>query len=142
MYGCRGKKERAFLLNVNELTLLFFFFVKEPTFFCFFVFVKGTNVFFVFNVSVSFLLRYLPLPLASRLAPLISHPPKSSAVNMVFWKPPPTSENTCLAKSPALDKCKSDDEWRKELPPNTFQVFMMSPALTTDFCASGVFRVI
>ncbi|CAM9577541.1 unnamed protein product [Pylaiella littoralis] len=46
----------------------------------------------------------------------------SSALNMVFWKPPPTSEHTRLAKKPALDKCKPDAEWKEELGPNTFQV--------------------
>lgn len=51
---------------------------------------------------------------------------QSSAVSMLFWKPPPTSEHTRLAKKPALDKCKPDEEWRKELRPNTFQVRRLS----------------
>lgn len=40
---------------------------------------------------------------------------------MQFWKPPATSEHTRLAKKPALDKCKPDTEWKKELGPNTYQ---------------------
>lgn len=41
---------------------------------------------------------------------------------MQFWKPPATSKHTRLAKEPALDKCKPDEEWKKELRPNTYQV--------------------
>lgn len=41
---------------------------------------------------------------------------------MMFWGPPPVSEHTRLAKEPALDKCKSEEEWKAQLRPTAFQV--------------------
>lgn len=58
---------------------------------------------------------------------------QSSAVSMQFWKPPPVSEHTRLAMKPALDKVRSDEEWKKELRPNTYQVSFSDDA-TCFFC--------
>ena len=42
------------------------------------------------------------------------------------WKAPGPDPATNLAKKPVLDRVKSDEEWRKELPPTTFKVLRQS----------------
>ncbi|CAM9166279.1 unnamed protein product [Choristocarpus tenellus] len=41
---------------------------------------------------------------------------------MQFWKTPGPSPLTRLAKIPAMDKCKSDEDWKSSLRPTTYQV--------------------